>query len=155
MSHDSDAPSTRTLPASEPRAPSKRRGGRLLFLILAGFFFVLGVLGAVLPGLPATPFLLLTSFFLARCSPRLNAALLRSRFVGPILVDWQVHGGVQPHVKMKAILFVVLAVAITIVVSGLSPAPALGVVLLAAIGIVVVLRLPRAAPPDQDRNEPV
>ena len=116
-----------------------RRG---VFLSCAGFFFVLGALGAFLPGLPATPFLLLTSYFLVRTSPRLNQRLLRSRIFGPILVDWQVHGGVRTDVKIKAIGFVVAAVALTIWLAGRSWVVSLAVIALALLGIVVILRLP-------------
>lgn len=133
--------------AGAPRVPAVRLVHgvrRVLYLIVAAVFFALGLLGAVLPGLPATPFLLLCSYFLLRTSPRLNAALRRSRFFGPILVDWQEHGGVRQHVKLKAIVVVAVAVAVTIVASGYSAIATLGVVSLAAIGVAVILRLPVA-----------
>ena len=113
-------------------------------LLTAGVFFVLGVLGALLPILPTTPFLLLTSYFLVRSSPRLNAALLRSRFFGPILQDWQVHGGVRRDVKLKAITVVVIAVLLTVLLTGRSLVPAITATLLAAVGVIVILRLPTA-----------
>ncbi|MDG2130431.1 MAG: YbaN family protein [Fuerstiella sp.] len=115
---------------------------KLLFLFLAGNFFLLGVLGAILPGLPTTPFLLLTSFFLARSSPRGNAALLRSRFFGPILTDWQEHRGVRKDVKIQAVVCVILVVAAAIYFSPSSLALRLTTVLLASIGVVVIIRLP-------------
>ncbi|MCP4784440.1 MAG: DUF454 domain-containing protein [Fuerstiella sp.] len=115
---------------------------KLILLVLAGLSFVLGVLGAILPGLPTTPFLLLTSFFLARSSPRVNAALLRSRFFGPILTDWQEHRGVRKDVKIQAIACVVLAVAAAVYFSPSSLALRLTVILLASTGVAVILRLP-------------
>ena len=115
---------------------------RLIYFAVAGFFFVLAVLGAVLPGLPTTPFLLLTSYFLVRTSPQLNSALLRSRFFGPILRDWERHRGVRPHVKMQSVLLVVITLAVTLYFSRLT-LPLKGVVLaLGLIGILVILRLP-------------
>ena len=114
---------------------------------LGAAFLLIGGLGAILPGLPATPFLLLASFFFVRSSPRLNAWLLRSRFFGPILVDWQVHGGVRADVRVKAIVVVIFAVALTIYVSGFSLLPALILISLAAIGVVVILSLPAARRP--------
>jgi uncharacterized membrane protein YbaN (DUF454 family) len=117
---------------------------RLINMALAAVFFGLGLLGALLPGIPATPFLLLTSYFLVRSSPRLNARLLRSRLFGPILVDWQTHGGMRMHVRCKAIAAVVIAVAASIYLTGFSLSAALSVVLLATIGILVILRLPAA-----------
>lgn len=117
---------------------------RIVYFVLAGVFFVLGVAGALLPILPATPFLLLTSYFLVRISPRLNARLLRSRFFGPILTDWQVNGGVRPDVKAKAIVIVLMAVAGTVYLTGASWIPTLVVSALAGVGILVILSLPRA-----------
>lgn len=135
----------RESPESLQHAGWKRgiRGlGRVLLLILAGVFFLLALLGALLPALPATPFLLLTSYFLIRSSPRLNAALLRSRLLGPILRDWQVRGGVRRDIKAKAVLVVVLSVAATATVLGYSLLPTLGLLALSAIGIAVIVRLP-------------
>jgi len=135
-------------PETQPRAVPRWRKGFLF--TFAGLFFGLGVLGAILPGLPATPFLLLTSYFLSRCSPRLNVALLNSRLFGPVLTDWQVHGGIRRRVKVKAIVVVVLAVALTIHLSGYSRWASAGVVTLAAIGITVILKLPAAADGDRE-----
>lgn len=132
--------------ALEPTRQVGTRFQKAVFLSLAAIFFVLGALGALLPGLPATPFLLLTSYFLVRSSPRLNAVLLRSRFFGPILVDWQVHGGIRQHVRLKAIVAVVLAVTITLVLCRYSLWLSLVIILLASMGIAVIVTLPTAKP---------
>lgn len=115
---------------------------RVGFLVSAAVFFVLGVAGAILPVLPATPFLLLTSYFLLRSSPRLNQRLLKSRLLGPILVDWQVRGGVRRDVKVKAVVIVIATIALTIFLSGYSPLTTAVVIALAGIGILVIWRLP-------------
>lgn len=123
-------------------------------LTLAAGCFGLGALGAFLPGLPATPFLLLCSYFLLRSSPRLNAALLRSRLFGPILSDWQLHGGVQRHVKIKAVAAVILAVAGSVWLSGYAALPSLAAVGLACVGIAVIVRLPTLRPADASPRRP-
>ena len=120
---------------------------RIVYITGAGLFFVLGVLGAILPGLPATPFLLLTSYFLIRTSPKWNNRLLQSRFFGPILRDWQQRGGVTRRIKYQALAIVIMAVGLTL---WLSPLPAIfkgGVAGLAAVGVVVVIRLPEVGQP--------
>jgi uncharacterized membrane protein YbaN (DUF454 family) len=117
---------------------------RLILLSLAGGAFLLGALGTVLPILPTTPFLLLTSYFLARSSPRLNAALLHSRFFGPILTDWQEHRGVRRDIKLKAVTVVICTVGASIYLTAASSIVAVGVISLALIGIIVILRLPNA-----------
>ena len=132
------------LPAQSDGEVTTSAGGfrRAGLLLLAGGFFVLGALGAVLPFLPATPFLLLTSSFLVRSSPQLNAALLRSRFFGPILTDWQVHRGVRRDIKAKAVIIVIITVGVSLYVTAAPMWPALGVVALSLVGIAVVLWLP-------------
>ena len=123
-------------------------------LTFAGIFFVLGFLGALLPGLPATPFLLLTSFFLLRASPKLNAKLRRTRMFGPILTDWEDLGGVRTHVKWKAIILVVISVSLTIYF-GMEIAWLRWLVAgLALIGVLVICRLPSPKAREElpDRN---
>jgi hypothetical protein len=133
---------------------ARLRGWRWwLLAAVAGLTFVLGVLGAFLPVLPATPFLLLTSYLLIRISPRLNRALLRSRLLGPILIDWQVHGGIRTHVRAQAIVIALIAVGATLILSGAALIPKIVVGLLATIGIGVVLRLPTAKPPQPDQEQ--
>ncbi len=123
---------------------------KVVLLTTAGIFFALGFLGALLPGLPATPFLLLTSYLLLRTSPRLNARLRQSRWFGPILTDWEDHGGIQRHVKVKAVLVVICSVALTLYFGPAIPWLRYLVVGLALIGLLVILRLPI---PQDDANE--
>lgn len=134
----------------DPRALSNPVGRlslkKFFYLLVAGIFFVVGVLGALLPGLPATPFLLVTSFFLIRSSPRLNETLLRSRFFGPILKDWQVRGGVRRGVKVKSIIIVILFTAATLIWFDYSRQLKTIVTMLSILGILVILRLPNARP---------
>jgi len=115
---------------------------RWFLLALAGGFFLLGVLGMVLPVLPTTPFLLLTSYFLVRSSPQLNTKLLQSRFFGPILTDWQTHRGVRKDIKLKAVAMVVMTVGVSLYLTAASAAVVSAVVVLALVGIAVILRLP-------------
>ncbi len=111
---------------------------------LAAMFVSLGVAGAVLPGLPATPFLLLASFFLSRSSPRLNERLHRCLFIGQLLQDWEQQRGVRPSTKIQAVGMIVLCVGATVAFSSL-PGTLLGLIAVAAgVGILVVLRLPSA-----------
>ncbi len=116
---------------------------KVVYLFLAFVFFVLGALGVALPVLPTTPFLLLTSYFLIRTSPRLNQALLRSPVLGQVLKDWQQDGGVRLSVKIHAISIVLIIVLATLYFSPISVALKTILVVLASIGILVVIRLPR------------
>jgi len=93
--------------SSASRAEPVSRICRLLYLLLAGGFFLLAIAGVILPGLATTPLLLLTSYFLVCSDRKLNERLLKSKLFGPIHVGWQVKGGVRRDVKAKAISVVV------------------------------------------------
>lgn len=53
---------------------------KIIYLILGLIFLGLGILGVYLPLLPATPFLLLASYFLARGSDRVNKYFTSTNF---------------------------------------------------------------------------
>lgn len=140
--------SKRSLVRSKPETGLSwiRRG---VFLAAAGFFFALGFAGVILPGLPATPFFLLTSFFLAKSSPKLNRALHRMAIVGPILRDWSNHRGVRTAVKIQALFVVVLALSLTLLFASVGVVAKLSIAALGVVGIAVILYVPTIS----DSNE--
>jgi uncharacterized membrane protein YbaN (DUF454 family) len=139
-----DAQRTPGIPAAAQPVDGQyvRHAWRALYITLAGVSFVLGMIGIVLPGLPTTPFLLLTSYFLARSSPRMHRRLLANKLVGPILRHWQQHRAVEPRVKRQAVLLVGLAMVFLISFSNLPPVLLATVLALASIGLLVIYRLP-------------
>lgn len=58
---------------------------RYLFIVLGLITLSLGLLGIVTPGLPTTPFILLTAALFAKSSPRLHQKLLNNRLTGSYL----------------------------------------------------------------------
>jgi len=114
---------------------------RPLYLALSAVFFALAVLGAFLPLLPTTPFLLLTSGCLVRSSPTLHARLMRSRGFGPMLTDWERERGMRPRVKVLALATLVLGVGASVAFGHLTPALVWVVLGLGAIGAVAILRV--------------
>ncbi len=137
------------IPEVPAQTPLFQRPRRILYVVLGCIFVGLGVLGAMLPVMPTTPFLLAASFFFARSSPRLNNWLLRSPLFGPFLRDWDQHRGVRPRVKVWAVTVMFTAVTASIVFGNLSWPIIVLLLLLAAVGLVVVLKLPviREVPP--------
>lgn len=73
-----------------------RRGAYLTVGLLATG---LGLLGAALPLLPTTPFLLVAAWAFARSSPRLEAWLIDHAHFGPLIADWRRQGAIAPRVK--------------------------------------------------------
>jgi hypothetical protein len=115
---------------------------RIVYISLAGVSFVLGMVGIVLPGLPTTPFLLLTSYLLTRSSPRMQRRLLANSLVGPILSQWQQRRAIELHVKIKAIALIGVVMALLICFSSMPPAFLATVLAFNCVGILVIYRLP-------------
>ena len=115
---------------------------RVVYISLGMAFLILAILGAFLPVLPTTPFLLLTSYFFVRSSPALHARLIRSRLLGPFLRDWHRYRAVRPHVKMLAVTTVLLTMAASVLLGRLSTTLICLLLVLGTLGLVVVLRLP-------------
>jgi uncharacterized membrane protein YbaN (DUF454 family) len=128
------------IPAQPPMAV---RGVRRLVYVMLGWLFVgLAAAGAVLPLLPTTPFVLLASYFFVRSSPRLNAWLLRSRWFGRLLNDWQQHRGLRPHVKVNAVLVICTVVPLGAYLGSVTGWTLAALVFLTLVGLTVVVRLP-------------
>jgi uncharacterized membrane protein YbaN (DUF454 family) len=115
---------------------------RLYYLTMAGGSFVLTLIGLAIPGIPTAPFLLATSYYLVRSSPRLNRVLSRSWFLGPILTDLSKRGGLRPINKIKLIGLTLVLGTVTLVLIG----PPLVLVLLmigaTTVSIYTISRLP-------------
>lgn len=79
----------------------------------------LAYLGALLPGLPTTPWVLLAGYCFSRSSPRLERWLKRSPFFGRLLRDWEEHRGIRRPVKVFAVCMVFVVVTASILYGGL------------------------------------
>lgn len=85
---------------------------RFLFLSLGWLFVALGIVGAFLPVLPTTPFLLLAVACFARSSPRLEAWMLDHPKFGPSLRDWRERGAIPTKAKIAAVVMMSASYAI-------------------------------------------
>jgi uncharacterized membrane protein YbaN (DUF454 family) len=97
--------------------------------------------GAVTPGIPTVPFALLAGYFFVRSSPSAHAWLLRSRWLGPSLRDWEEHRAVKRSMKYTAVALMGVGLAATLLV-GLPAEIVAAIITLEALGLIVVLRLP-------------
>lgn len=74
-----------------------------------GFFFIgLAALGAFLPLLPTTPFLLLAAACFAKSSERWHQWLLNNRTFGPILQRWEQNRCVSKATKTVSVSSIVI-----------------------------------------------
>jgi hypothetical protein len=72
---------------------------RSVYLVLGFIFIALGFVGAFLPVLPTTPFLILATTCFARSSPRLESWLLSHPRFGPSLRAWRERGAIPLRAK--------------------------------------------------------
>lgn len=115
---------------------------RIRYLLLAGGSFVLTVVGLIVPGIPTVPFLLATSYYLARSSPSLNARLRRMPVLGPVLVEWEERHGLSLSSKARLMGTTGAVVAITILVSLATPIAIVVVLVISALSLYGIARIP-------------
>ena len=83
---------------------------RFLWLVLGLLFTGLGIIGAFLPVMPTTVFLLIAAFFFARSSPKFYNWLLNNRAFGPLIRDWRAGLGLPLRAKVLAVSLIVVTV---------------------------------------------
>lgn len=92
-----------------------KRALRAVYLA-AGFAFIgLAVLGALLPVLPSTPFVLLAAACFARSSERFYNWVMNHRSFGPLVREWRHHRSIPYRVKLYAIALMSLSLTVSIV----------------------------------------
>ena len=122
------------------------------FLYVAGGWLCMGlaVVGALLPLVPTTPFLLLASWCFYRGSPRIHAWLHRSKWFGPTLDDWQHYHGIRQTMKRRAILMVAAVVGSSLLLNSLPWWLRYVALAAVAIGLYVIWTVP-TLPDDSPR----
>ncbi|MEM9973293.1 MAG: YbaN family protein [Pseudomonadota bacterium] len=88
--------------------------GRPLWVAAGAVSIGIGAVGALLPVLPTTPFVILGAFCFARGSPRLARALEQHRVFGPMIADWRAHGAIAHRYKAAAHLMMGAALTVSI-----------------------------------------
>jgi len=107
------------------------RLSRPLWLVLGLVFVGLGFIGALLPLMPTTIFLILAAGCFARSSPRLEAWLLDHPRFGPTLVAWREQGAIPR--KGKAMACAGMALGYGLFAWGARPGPLLAAGVAAAM----------------------
>ncbi len=111
--------------------PPKSSPARGAWLVLGIASVGLGLIGAVLPLLPTTIFLILAAGCFARSSPRLEAWLLDHPRFGASLRAWRAEKAIGPRAKAAACGGMALGYAVFFV----SVRPGTGLALLVAVGL--------------------
>ncbi|CAH1650625.1 putative Inner membrane protein YbaN [Chelatococcus asaccharovorans] len=108
---------------------------RGVYLALGLFFMALGFVGAFLPVLPTTPFLILAASCFARSSRRLERWLIEHPWFGPMLQEWRLRGAIPRRAKFMALAG--MTAGFLLFLTGSEPSP----VLTAAVAILMLCGL--------------
>jgi uncharacterized membrane protein YbaN (DUF454 family) len=123
------------------------RAARIGYLVLGCVFVGLGVIGAFLPVMPTTVFLIGALWAFSLSSKRLETWLLEHPRFGPRLVEWRAHRVIPLRVKLVA--WGSMAVSLAIMLVARAPiwaiASAAGLML---VGVVYIASRPSAPPRD-------
>lgn len=110
-----------------------------LILIAAGTLcLLLGLIGIVVPGLPTTPFLLLTAGFYIRSSDRLYQALVRNKYVGRYITDWQATRRLSVKTKIASILLMWTMITLSVIFMVDSPVLRHVIIGVGVIGTIIM-----------------
>ncbi len=81
---------------------ARSRAGRAAYMALGWVSVGLAIVGAVLPVMPTTPFLIVAAWAFARGSRRMAAWLYGHRIFGPMLTRWDAHRVIPLWAKIFA-----------------------------------------------------
>ncbi len=112
-----------------------------LMIALGWFFVILGIIGALLPVMPTTVFLIIALAIFSKSSPRFHKMLLNNKFVGEDLKRWEENKTMSRASKKKATLIIVISFGVSLVIlhgrSGLQ----LMLIAIAAILLLIIWRI--------------
>jgi len=114
---------------------------KLIYNIMGTVSLAFAFIGVILPIIPTTPFVLLSAACYYKGSKRLHSWLSRNEMFGPIIRDFEEHGGMRKITKIKALTIMWTAVlASALLILDTLTMQAL-VVLVAVIGTVSMLKI--------------
>jgi len=119
---------------------------RFVYLGLGWFFFGVGVLGAFLPVLPTTPFMILALWAFSNSSKRLRTWLYTHKTFGPPLQRWSEHRVIPAQAKMVALGTMSMSLAYLVFFSGLDWPWIAAAAALMGYGAFFILTKPSRAP---------
>jgi len=94
----------------KPRGRVGEETLKLFYNIIGTVSLFFGFIGVILPIIPTTPFVLLSAACYYKGSERLHGWLSRNEVFGPMIRDYEEHGGMRRATKMKALTIMWAAV---------------------------------------------
>jgi uncharacterized membrane protein YbaN (DUF454 family) len=122
-----------------PDAPIQQ-GRNPFYLVFAYVCVGLGIVGAFLPLLPTTPFVLLAAWAAPKGSPALHRWLYEHPKFGSALVAWEQHRAVSVRSKWTACILMAVSWIIMYVQTATWIVPTITGVLFIAVGVYLISR---------------
>lgn len=85
-----------------------------LYLVLGYLFVLLGLVGAFLPIVPTTPFLILAAFCFSKSSPKMHQYILNLPHFGQHVRDWEMYGVISKKAKAMSLFILWLCFGMTL-----------------------------------------
>ncbi len=127
---------------------------RVFYFSLGWLFFALGAIGALLPVMPTTPFMLLALWAFSQSSERFHNWLYNHRFFGPPLQKWQQYRVIPLPAKIVSVSFMSISL---VYMTLFVPVPIWVKAIIASLmayGAWFILTKPSYAPSDNSANDP-
>ncbi len=93
---------------------------KLLFISLGSISLVLGIAGIFIPGLPTTPFLLLTAGLYARSSPKLYNKLMKHKILGEYISSYDKGMTLKTKIYSLAMMWIMVLLSVFIFFNSLG-----------------------------------
>lgn len=124
----------------EDHKPESQERRNLFYLVFAYICIGLGAIGAILPLMPTTPFLLLAAWAAPKGSPALHRWLYQHPQIGPILVAWEQKGAVSTRTKWFACCLMAVSWVTIYIQTTTWVAPAVAGVLFFSVATFILTR---------------
>ena len=115
---------------------------RYILLIVGWIACLLGVLGVILPLLPATPFFILALLAFSKSSPRFHQWLLNLPGIGKDLAHWEKHKKIDKQRKPIIYITIIISFLISILLLSGRPSIQLLLILIMLVLLLFIRKLP-------------
>lgn len=112
-----------------------------IWFIIGWVSFILGIIGAFLPIIPTTPFLILSAFLFSKSSPRVHKWIINLPVAGQGIRDWQQHRVIRIRAKILCSTMILISLSIIHINEKIPLLIKLFVtILMVSVGLFVVTR---------------
>lgn len=99
-----------------------------------------GLVGAVLPLLPATPFFILAAYAFSRGSPKVESWLLGHPRWGPVILDWRREKAISKKAKMTSLAAICATPPLSLILGFGGPVVIAQTLVLTAVAVFILTR---------------